>query len=122
MSAQVLVLIDGSDSSVAGQAINVTTAIASMNRFAAFFRIVPLLPSISGPSCSSTGLPFPEFPLARLDRYSPAERHHFPHRFLHRPREGTRHARTAFVTPVRPMGFFSASSFPISRSVFPSCV
>ena len=27
MSAQVLVLIDGSDSSVAGQAINVTTAI-----------------------------------------------------------------------------------------------
>src|SRR6266404_4684579 len=73
MSAQVLVLIDGSDSSVAGQAINVTTAIG-------------------------------------LDESL--------RRVLHRPREGTRHARTAFRHAGSPHGASSRQAPSLSRDRF----
>jgi len=124
MSAQVLVLIDGSDSSIAGQAINVTTAIGldeSLRRVLQDRSTFAV--DIRPKTAVQPGLPFPEFPLARLDRYSPAERHHFPHRFLHRPRERNAARSNSFSSRrFAPWGFFSASSFPISRSVFPSCV
>jgi ABC-2 type transport system permease protein len=53
MSAQVLVLIDGSDSSVAGQAINVTTAIGLDESLRRVLVNNTPLPWTCAPSCSS---------------------------------------------------------------------
>ncbi len=94
MSAQVLVLIDGSDSSVAGQAINVTTAIGldeSLRRVLAGSQrtfAVDMRPKAS----LQSGLPLAQFFLARPHCDSAPQRHHVSDCVLHRARERARHS------------------------------
>src|SRR6266581_4558177 len=101
MSAQVLVLIDGSDSSVAGQAINVTTAIGldeSLRRVladrAAF--AVDMRPKLLfNPDSRS-----PNFFLPGLTAFS----------IVREKERGT--LEQLFVTPVRPMGLLFGKLLP----------
>ena len=95
MSAQVLVLIDGSDSSVAGQAINV----AQCDRFAGIAEARAAGSQRDGrrdapENAVQSGLALAQFFLARLDGDHVAERHDVSHRVLDRTRKRARHART----------------------------
>ncbi len=109
MSAQVLVLIDGSDSSVAGQAINVTTAIGldeSLQRVLAF--AVDMRPKILfNPDSRS-----PNFFLPGLTAILLLNVTTFLTAFsiVREKERGT--LEQLFVTPVRPMGLLLGKLLP----------
>jgi len=113
MSAQVLILIDGSDSSVAGQAINVSNAIGLdeslrrvlQDRFLVRRRHAPKL--LFNPDSRS-----PNFLPSGSHRHYVAQRHHIPHRVFHRPRKERGTLEQLFVTPVRPFGLLLGKLLP----------
>ena len=89
--AQVLVLIDGSDSSVAGQAINVTTAIGldeSLRRVLA--NSSASFPVEMRPKILQSGFAFAQFLFARPGGGAAVERDDLSHRVFHRAGKGTR--------------------------------
>jgi len=113
MGAQVLVLIDGSDSSVAGQAINVTTAIGldeslrralvSSNNFAVEMRPKLLFnPDSRSPNFFLPGLT--AILLLNVTTFLTA------FSIVREKERGT--LETTFVTPVRPMGLLLGKLLP----------
>src|ERR1700694_380628 len=113
MSAQVLVLIDGSDSSVAGQAINVTTAIGldeSLRRVLTERGAIAVekRPQLLLPPDSRA----PNFSLPRLPAVLPLNVTTFLTAFsiVREKERGT--LEQLFVTPVRPMGLLFGKLLP----------
>ena len=105
-------LVDGSDSSVAGQTLNVASAIGldeSLRR---------MLPEGKQPAIDirpkvmfnpDLGLPIS---FCRADDRLAAVRHHHADRLLHRAREERGTLEQLFVTPVRPLGLMMGKIMP----------
>ena len=96
MSAQVLVLIDGSDSSVAGIAINVTTSIGLDESLRRARRQEVVGRGYAAPVAFQSGFSLAEFLPSRPDRYPAAQRHHISYGLRHCSRKRARDSRAAF--------------------------
>jgi len=112
MSAQVLVLIDGSDSSVAGQAITYPPQSASTNPSAASCRTAPRSPSTCAPSFSSIPIRARQFFLPGLTAIMLLNVTTFLTAFsiVREKERGT--LEQLFVTPVRPFGLLLGKLLP----------
>jgi len=108
----VLVLIDGSDSSVAGQTINVATAIDWMNHLQRVLGGRQALPVEMRPQLLfNPDSRSPNFFL-RADRGVAAERDHVSDGLRDRARKGEGDLEQLFVTPVKPLGLMFGKILP----------